>query len=403
MDSAITKHSIQRFALNGVAMVLIGVGSQWVLIPETSIYAITASCETISDCENLLSSLKTQLAELFELEQDKAVEKETLQAERFTLRTQVTKIQTAMITLKGEILTLEEDVRLYELKKSKLDFQLTIQKDALFRQVRLNQRYSHQNKWLTLLSETESWTDVTQTIRSLQAFHLQSKGRIETLSDLVRELNETLTSLESAKAALVEKRDALKEQEAQLVEEMTRLIALEQELQQEIQQLQSLQMEADEIKAIVEDQKQTITAEVNQQFRLPLATGYVTCEVGCYLDSNGIPHTGIDMGNYGNTSTPVIASAAGVVTRAGWHNAYGYHVMITHNIRGEIYTTVYGHLHQTPQVQVGETVEQGQQLGTMGNTGNSSGAHLHFELYEGYYNFPHSVNPRQYLTFPTYW
>ena len=142
---------------------------------------------------------------------------------------------------------------------------------------------------------------------------------------------------------------------------------------------------------------------VSSTFVIPLQTGYVTCEFGCYVDSKGIAHNGIDLGNRGNTSTPVLASASGIVTRSGWHHAYGNHLMITHNINGQIYTTVYAHLHTTPYVSVGTVVSQGQQVGTMGNTGNSFGAHLHFELYEGYYNYPYSVNPRKYINFPSHW
>lgn len=133
-------------------------------------------------------------------------------------------------------------------------------------------------------------------------------------------------------------------------------------------------------------------------FRIPLATGYVSCEFMCYPG-----HNGIDLGNRGDTSTPVLATASGIVTRSGWHSAYGNHVMITHQVNGKVYTTVYAHMHTRPYVSVGQTVSQGQQIGTMGNTGNSFGAHLHFELYEGYYNYPYSVNPRKYINFPSRW
>ena len=108
---------------------------------------------------------------------------------------------------------------------------------------------------------------------------------------------------------------------------------------------------------------------------IPLATGYVSCEFMCYPN-----HTGIDLANYGDTSTPVYAAQAGTVIRAGWHSAYGNHVMITHNVNGQILTTVYAHMHSAPYVSVGQQVSRGTQLGTMGNTGNSFGAHLHLRF-----------------------
>ncbi len=137
---------------------------------------------------------------------------------------------------------------------------------------------------------------------------------------------------------------------------------------------------------------------ISGNFAIPLATGYVSCEYMCYPN-----HTGIDLANFGNTSTPVIAAASGIVIRSGWHASYGNHVMISHSINGKTMTTVYAHLHSSPYVSVGQSVSRGQQLGTMGNTGNSYGAHLHFEIYNGVYNYPYAVNPRQYINFPSRW
>ena len=82
---------------------------------------------------------------------------------------------------------------------------------------------------------------------------------------------------------------------------------------------------------------------------------------------------------------------------------YGNWVVITHNINGQVFTTLYAHLHQSPFVSVGDLVSQGTILGTMGNTGNSFGAHLHFEIYVGAMNWPHAQNPRNFIHFPASW
>ena len=150
--------------------------------------------------------------------------------------------------------------------------------------------------------------------------------------------------------------------------------------------------------AIAEEQKNLLVSQTSGGFIIPLKTGYVSCEFMCYSN-----HTGIDLGNSGDTSTPVLAAASGTVIRSGWHAAYGWHVMISHNMDGKIITTVYAHMHSKPLVSVGQQINQGTQLGTMGNTGNSFGAHLHFEMYDGYYNYPYAVNPRKYINFPSRW
>lgn len=73
----------------------------------------------------------------------------------------------------------------------------------------------------------------------------------------------------------------------------------------------------------------------------------------------------------------VTASDRGVVIRAGWNNqGYGNFVVIDHNID---YITLYAHLDDIV-VKEGEVVAQGQVIGTVGSTGNSTGPHLHFEI-----------------------
>ncbi len=85
-------------------------------------------------------------------------------------------------------------------------------------------------------------------------------------------------------------------------------------------------------------------------------------------------HFGIDIAN--NQGTPIAAAAAGVVVYAGWTDAgYGNMVQIDH---GNGLVTIYGHMMSTPVVTVGQRVFQGQLIGYMGTTGNSTGPHLHF-------------------------
>ena len=100
-------------------------------------------------------------------------------------------------------------------------------------------------------------------------------------------------------------------------------------------------------------------------------------------------HKAIDIAN--RAAGPILAADAGVVTVAGWVDGYGYgnRVMVDH---GNGYQTLYAHL-SVVQVQVGQRVKRGDVLGQMGNTGRSTGTHLHFEIRQG----GALMNPLNYL------
>ena len=84
-----------------------------------------------------------------------------------------------------------------------------------------------------------------------------------------------------------------------------------------------------------------------------------------------------------------MASRAGVVVIAGWGNAAGNYVKIDHR---DGFSSIYMHLNNY-SVRTGQMVSQGQQIGTVGDTGVTTGDHLHFGIaYNGAY-----VNPCSYV------
>jgi len=100
--------------------------------------------------------------------------------------------------------------------------------------------------------------------------------------------------------------------------------------------------------------------------------GWIT--QGFHVDGDGI-HRGLDIA--ARAGTLVTAADRGVVIRAGWNDGgYGNLVIIDHNID---YLTLYAHLERI-DVAEGDIVAQGQAIGTVGSTGNSTGPHLHFEI-----------------------
>lgn len=85
-------------------------------------------------------------------------------------------------------------------------------------------------------------------------------------------------------------------------------------------------------------------------------------------------HEGLDF--TANIGTPVVAAAGGIVVGANYHKEYGNLVVIDHGVD---LVTRYAHLSRM-DVAIGQQVKQGQRIGAVGNTGRSTGAHLHFEV-----------------------
>ena len=85
-------------------------------------------------------------------------------------------------------------------------------------------------------------------------------------------------------------------------------------------------------------------------------------------------HKGVDWAT--PTGTSVYASCGGTVTKAGWGSGYGYVGYIDHEDGKQ---TRYGHLSKV-LVSVGQKVKQGDRIALSGNTGVSTGPHLHFEI-----------------------
>ena len=111
----------------------------------------------------------------------------------------------------------------------------------------------------------------------------------------------------------------------------------------------------------------------NGQFTNPCPAGYVSSPFG-YRDFDSSFHKGLDLA--APEGTPTYAAADGVVLIAGWSDSAGNWIVIDH---GNGFVGKYMH-HSGLLVSAGQTVTKGQPIGLVGNTGNSFGAHLHFQL-----------------------
>ncbi|HOR26520.1 MAG TPA: M23 family metallopeptidase [Candidatus Sumerlaeota bacterium] len=118
------------------------------------------------------------------------------------------------------------------------------------------------------------------------------------------------------------------------------------------------------------------SAVASAMFQMPMK-GRLTSSFGYRrhpIGGQGRMHKGLDIA--APHGTTVRAAADGVVTKARYSSSYGYHVILRH---GNGYETLYGHLSKR-LVKEGDRVKQGDPIGKEGDTGYSTGPHLHFEI-----------------------
>ncbi|CZR03207.1 murein hydrolase activator EnvC family protein [Trichococcus collinsii] len=121
---------------------------------------------------------------------------------------------------------------------------------------------------------------------------------------------------------------------------------------------------------------------VNSSGFIKPASGYYSSPFGYRLSpitGGSELHRGQDIAGSGAIS----AAQSGTVVTATYHASFGYYVVINHGtINGVTVETLYAHMQPGLLVAPGQTVSQGQQIGIMGTTGDSTGVHLHFEVHE---------------------
>ncbi|MGP4107830.1 peptidoglycan DD-metalloendopeptidase family protein [Virgibacillus sp. L01] len=130
----------------------------------------------------------------------------------------------------------------------------------------------------------------------------------------------------------------------------------------------------DPVKKVIIKGTKVVPSRGTGELHWPAVGGYVSSNIGMRW---GSMHKGMDIAQPSNRS--ILAADNGTVVSAGWDSGgYGNKIVINHNNGMK---TIYAHL-SSISVSPGQTVEKGSKIGVMGTTGNSTGIHLHFELYK---------------------
>ncbi|MBM7694627.1 peptidoglycan hydrolase CwlO-like protein [Peribacillus deserti] len=251
--------------------------------------------------------------------------------------------------------------------------------------------------------------DLEQMLQDLQVMKDQQRKQAVQLSQLMKQLQAQEKETHAHQMDLKEQEDLLSSQEASIKQainlEKTRqaeLAAARKRAAEEARQQAALaakQASMQKASNKSESRAGSSTPSI-QSYSAPapaVSGGTFTRPAAGILSSNyGLRgsenHKGVDIASGGYV--PIMAAADGIVSRAYASSSYGNVVFVSHSINGQVYTTVYAHM-QSFAVSTGQVVAKGQQIGVMGNTGQSSGQHLHFELHKGPWNAAKSnaVNP----------
>lgn len=332
----------------------------------------------------------------------------------------------------GKVSNAEAEVEKLENQKNELQKQIDIKVKDIEQK---EQEYIEQNELLDerLIAMYESgetsYLEVLLTSSSMTDFlakYYAATELIEYDKELMRKTQEQKTQIEAEKAELdsdkvelesfiteAEKKSAeLKKLQKEKQSYANQLTDEEKELQKEIEELEKEERKIQKaIKEAEEKYRQQLEALKNNASSSgsstsggylirPISGGYISAEA---YYSSGKFHGGIDYAV--SVGTPVYAAADGVVmTTANLSGSYGTYVVIRHANGLQSY---YAHGKKgSIVVNPGQTVKKGQKIMLSGNTGNSSGPHLHFEVRKSPYNYSYKtkaygqdsrVNPQNYM------
>ncbi len=244
--------------------------------------------------------------------------------------------------------------------------------------------------YLEMLFGAESLSDFLSRVDRIGAFLEYDTMVMEKLLDMQTSLETEKASYEDTRAKQAALYDELVASEAEMTAKSQEAANYITQLQLNAAQMQSLEAQneqmRDELEQELEDYLKELEAKQNSKyvggtFMWPVPTTYTYVSSECVWRTSPITgraefHNGLDIpADFG---TDVYASNSGTVIKSTYHYSYGYYIMIDH---GGGFVTLYAH-NSKLLVSVGDTVQKGQVIAKVGSTGDSTGNHCHFSMYQ---------------------
>lgn len=348
------------------------------------VFFITLSCDVIAATEADKKKLNEQINKATSELNDISDSKEEAESELDKINSQVQDVQNEIAALKAQISELNSqiDEKQEEITAEEKEIEA---KNELLKQRMVALYEAGDTSYLDVLFNSEDLIDFISGYSAIQTI-------LEADTKLINDLEEKKNKLEIDQKSLEESKQKVEDlKNTQEIKNAT-LVSLQATKQAEVDKL------SEEEKAKQSELEKYNAAMVQVNKELEEAYNKVQNQINSSSGGNGLQfdgsfiwpcnnktvtstvkkrwgrwHKGIDIAA---SYESVYASASGYAYNAYDANGYGIYIMIFH---GSGYVSLYGHL-SSRNVRDGQYVQQGQVIATSGNTGGSTGAHLHFEL-----------------------
>ena len=393
------------------------------LLLSVSVYPATAAT-SMSSLQNKLNKL-SQSIEQHKKELSNAKKKEqAAKALESELKEKVTVVQSQISVLKGQIAEVQNSIGLKEQEIAAKEQQITEKEAEIadqwgdFKQHMAAMQELRDGGSVAMLSAVNDLYELLTFNEVMQDISIKDTEILDNMKNAKEALESDKLTLESQRSELQSKKADLDAQNSQMrakQNELNSSVAAAQMSAAEAQQAQKdaqAAIESDEMnyEAVKKQIQKMIAAAAASKPTLSF-TGFI-CPLKSYSRISSEygwrknPVTGVNKLHAGTDfaapgGTPIYAAASGYVQVAGWSSGgYGNYVIIYHGKMsdGNTYSTLYGHM-KSVATSAGKYVKQGELIGYVGSTGNSTGNHLHLEVWKGG-SKANAVNPRGYIPFP---
>lgn len=390
------------------------------LLLSVSVYPATAAT-SMSSLQNKLDKLSQSIVQ-HKKELSNAKKKEqAAKALESELKEKVTVVQSQISVLKGQIAEVQNSIGLKEQEIAAKEQQITEKEAEIadqwgdFKQHMAAMQELRDGGSVAMLSAVNDLYELLTFNEVMQDISIKDTEILDNMKNAKEALESDKLTLESQRSELQSKKADLDAQNSQMrakQNELNSSVAAAQMSAAEAQQAQKdaqAAIESDEMnyEAVKKQIQKMIAAAAASKPTLSF-TGFI-CPLKSYSRISSEygwrknPVTGVNKLHAGTDfaapgGTPIYAAASGYVQVAGWSSGgYGNYVVIYHGkmTDGNAYSTLYGHM-RSVATSAGKYVNQGDLIGYVGSTGNSTGNHLHLEVWKGG-SKANAVNPRGYI------